>query len=286
MLLKSHFITILDALVASNRYGAEVSADYPSGAEIRQFKKELAAERTRRNNSKCYQKRKADNAQLMADTYIFCSPDEREGPEVEILPDSACILFWNIHGLNSNKITQICDFISHFDIVCLTETWVLEENQRKFEALLPEKFQCRIVSIYRTPGKVDLITTQLEAVVRDKLRVIVGGDFNARVGHHGSAVANGVRPTRDPFSNGKGKALAAFWKGAGLQLLNGNVDGDLHGELTYMPFRSSKAESRPRNSSTIDYVWAKNLAGKSLTILRPPDILKIDHSALSVAINM
>ena len=66
--------------------------------------------------------------------------------------------------------------------------------------------------------------------INDEDYVIVGGDFNARVGKKGGRVSNtgdnGKRKSKDKNENKKGKQLLKLVEERGWEILNGNRIGD------------------------------------------------------------
>lgn len=140
-----------------------------------------------------------------------------------------------------------------------------------------------IVSIYRTRGNVKAFAAKLEGVIMSKARVILGGDCNVRIGHHGAAVADVHRPNCDPVSNPDEVTLARFLQHANLRLLNGQVHGDLSGQITRRSFPSIKV-GQTKKASTIDYVCVRGKSVQSMLVWQPPSSFKVDHSALAVFI--
>lgn len=67
------------------KYGAQVPPDYPSGALILKFTRDIGAERTRRNNAKAYRKRKAEHAKLTEETPLMSDHSPLEESYLERL---------------------------------------------------------------------------------------------------------------------------------------------------------------------------------------------------------
>lgn len=83
------------------------------------------------------------------------------------------------------------------------------------------------------------------------MRVLIGGDFNARTGEKEGGVGNKegegqeMRKSRDKVINGEGRKLCSFLDELGWGILNGNMEGDEKGKWTF---------TRGRGGSIIDYV--------------------------------
>lgn len=109
----------------------------------------------------------------------------------------------------------------------------------------------KIVSIYSTGMK--NLRKELEQKIDEigEERVLIGGDFNARIGERGSTVQEleneRKRPTKDKTVNSEGKLLIDLMEERGWDTLNGNKMGDENGEYTYV---------RGNVATTIDYAMA------------------------------
>lgn len=68
-------------------------------------------------------------------------------------------------------------------------------------------------------------------------KIIVGGDWNARIGSEGSIFNDNdkiIRRSKDKICNTEGKELLKFIDERGWVILNGNVDNDLEGDWTFI----------------------------------------------------
>lgn len=70
-------------------------------------------------------------------------------------------------------------------------------------------------------------------------------DWNAKIGEMGLRTENNEmkqnqRPTMDPTINEEGKRMLKLMDDMGLTILNGNVEGDLAGAITYIGYRSNQ----------------------------------------------
>lgn len=92
---------------------------------------------------------------------------------------------------------------------------------------------------------------ELDKIIEEKEveKLIIGGDFNARIGQEGSDFRieekHGVRRSKGKVKNTEGKLLLEIVEEREWNILNGNTEGDEKGEYTYRG---------PRWSTVIDYI--------------------------------
>ncbi|XP_077280504.1 uncharacterized protein LOC143907534 [Temnothorax americanus] len=112
----------------------------------------------------------------------------------------------------------------------------------------------RVVGVYINKDmdrKLEDLKEWVEEIERG-VRVLIGGDFNARTGKEGGFVeegeeemGEGERRSKDGKVNGEGKKLCRFLGERGWAIFNGGIRGDEEGEWTY---------TGGRGESVIDYV--------------------------------
>lgn len=99
---------------------------------------------------------------------------------------------------------------------------------------------------------------------RDNL--LIGGDFNARIGKEGGIIntTDGSvykRNSKDTVINAEGERLIKFVEDNGWTILNGNMTGDEEGQWTYIG---------PNRESVIDYgVVNEKARGKNKKLQSP-----------------
>ncbi|XP_029176468.1 cilia- and flagella-associated protein 251-like [Nylanderia fulva] len=110
----------------------------------------------------------------------------------------------------------------------------------------------------------------------DRVRTIIGGDFNARTGNLGGGIVMGEdegeegkgRKSKDTKVNGEGRRLVEKLKERGWAIMNGGVTGDEEGGWTYMG---------PKGRSVIDYVIGNEKVREEITKLEIGDRVDSDH---------
>ena len=131
----------------------------------------------------------------------------------------------------------------------------------------------QIVGVYNTEG-VNSMKKEIECQwLENPNRTMIIGDWNARVGELGS-IDSHKRFTKDITTNAEGKRWVEFIQKMGMDLLNGNMEGDWEGEFTH---------DGPYNSSVIDYAAASIELMNELKTFNIHQILESDHHPLIVS---
>ncbi|OXU17460.1 hypothetical protein TSAR_011309 [Trichomalopsis sarcophagae] len=151
------------------------------------------------------------------------------------------IIFWNIAGI-WNKDKEVWKFVKKGDFISLSETWLEDKDWKKVENKLPTEFYWRAIPAKREAKK---------GRARDE-NVIIGGDFNIRIGKEGSLVGSANnefemdrRSSKDSIVNNGSKNLTDFCNKRNWSILNGNFVGDEEGNYTFIG---------ARGSTVIDYI--------------------------------
>ncbi len=116
----------------------------------------------------------------------------------------------------------------------------------------------RIMTVYsqnvkKTSRDLDEINYEID----EKYCLVVGGDFNARIGNKGAEWEwdkekdEGKSKSKDRTENKEGKKLLELVEEKGWKILNGNTEGDKEGEYTYIG---------GQGRSVIDYVICNEIA--------------------------
>lgn len=108
-------------------------------------------------------------------------------------------------------------------------------------------------------------------------KLIIGGDFNARIGQEGSIFQiekkNAQRKSKDKVKNKEGEILLELTEGKGWDILNGNTEGDEEGEFTYVS---------QRGNSVIDYVLTNVDAREEIWNFKIEERVESDHMPVVV----
>ena len=114
------------------------------------------------------------------------------------------------------------------------------------------------------------------------VRVMIGGDFNARTGEEGGWVMGGdeeegggcgSRRSKDKEVNGDGRRLCGFIEERGWSILNGGIEGDEQGEWTF---------TGGKTSTVIDYVIGNEDTWEKVERLKVEERVDSDHQPLVV----
>lgn len=131
---------------------------------------------------------------------------------------------------------------------------VNEELKREEEGVLGREVELegrrwKIYTVYTGDiGKTKMAINERIAERQDGC-VIVGGDFNARIGDWDGWMMDEEggtekRRSKDKVTSGQGKLLCDWMRERGWYILNGNTKGDENGKFTYVG---------PRGATVIDY---------------------------------
>ncbi|XP_020289886.1 uncharacterized protein LOC109857707, partial [Pseudomyrmex gracilis] len=104
----------------------------------------------------------------------------------------------------------------------------------------------------------------------EKERLIVGGDFNIRIGNLGGDEGEGgvERKSKDKMIGNGGRKFIDSMIENGLNVLNGRTNGDWDGEFTYVG---------ARGSTVIDYVFVNELIVDKVTEFKVEERVDSDH---------
>ena len=58
---------------------------------------------------------------------------------------NVCIIGWNISGITSKEI-EFYDYISKFDIICLSETWLKKKDENIILRKLDNKYKWEFIA--------------------------------------------------------------------------------------------------------------------------------------------
>lgn len=145
------------------------------------------------------------------------------------------------------------------------------------------KDEWRILTLYNRGGsktKLKEIEEKL-LIERTEEPIMVGGDFNARIGERGGERGweiNGEEETRgamDKTKNKEGEEMLEWMEEKGWSVLNGNKEGDESGKWTYY-----KGENR----STIDYAVVNEQAWEQIIKFEVGERIESDHQPIIVEI--
>src|SRR5436190_10590343 len=117
------------------------------------------------------------------------------------------------------------------------------------------------------------------------VRIIIGGDFNARTGREGGRVGMGrveeerkkerKRKSKDEVINGEGRKLVSYIEEMGWSIFNGDMRGDEEGEWTF---------TGGRGNTVIDYVIGNEECREKVKRLRVGDRIDSDHHPIEMEI--
>lgn len=108
----------------------------------------------------------------------------------------------------------------------------------------------RIITVYSKEMKETKKTIEEVVEGGSAERLIIGGDFNAKIGEEGMLCCEDERReeprrSKDKVKNAEGSKLLEMIEENGWEILNGNTEGDEEGELTFIG---------GKGNSVIDYV--------------------------------
>lgn len=118
----------------------------------------------------------------------------------------------------------------------------------------------------------------------EEANLIVGGDFNIRLGEEGGLVDSGEkekygkkRASKDKVVGNGGNRMLEFLSNKGWTIANGNIEGDEEGEFTYIG---------ARGSTVIDYVIFNERASEKVKSFRVEERIESDHAPISVELDV
>ncbi|KAI4475724.1 hypothetical protein M0802_015053 [Mischocyttarus mexicanus] len=141
-----------------------------------------------------------------------------------------------------------------------------------------------IIAVYNNVGIGKIGKELREVILREagkKEDIVIVGDFNARIGSELAVSADDLeargydaRRSQDTVLNAEGKRLLSLCEDLGLKVLNGRIEGDREGKVTFV---GGGEECR---GSVIDYVLVVDRGGEEVRKLEVIDRIESDHLPL------
>jgi len=141
----------------------------------------------------------------------------------------------------------------------------------------------KIISIYNRMGKKSQLEAMEEEIERSGWeKLIIGGDFNARIAERGSIAwyeeeEEEKRKSRDKVINKQGRDLLEKVEELGLGILNGNKRGDEEGELTFVG---------KLGTSVIDYAICNAETWEEIENMKIADRTESDHRPIELTLEV
>lgn len=160
----------------------------------------------------------------------------------------------------------------------LIEKW--EDRERccnGIEIKVNEDTYC-LTNVYNQKGIQHIKPIIVERLERNmNKKCIIVGDWNARIGNLGSSDAENDdgRPSKDTEVNAEGRSLIELFEDIGLNILNGNKQGDWQGQITHVGYRSQ---------SVIDYGATNQQAWEDITKFEIGNQQLSDHFPLEITL--
>lgn len=137
----------------------------------------------------------------------------------------------------------------------------------------------KVVTVYNRNGSAETLA-QLDELIDEESegRLIMGGDWNARIGEEGSVEEDGEdrkRSSKDKVLNREGRLLITLTQKRGWYILNGNTEGDVDGELTYVGHQGT---------SVIDYILVNDDARQHVMKMKVDERCESDHMPITLEI--
>lgn len=140
----------------------------------------------------------------------------------------------------------------------------------------------RIISIYsremeKTKKKLEKMLSET-----DSRKIIIGGDWNARIGEDGTdnwgeEEDGRRRRSKDKVKNEEGKKMMEMVEENGWCILNRNTEGDKEGEWTYLG---------PRDSSVIDYAVVSAITKRDIIEFKVEERIESVHMPIRIEVEM
>jgi len=140
----------------------------------------------------------------------------------------------------------------------------------------------RIIGVYVDEG-IEELKKKLESWLDrtgEGWKILLGGDFNARVGKEGGGVEGEggerqERKAKDEVINGEGRRLVEWVEEMGWGIMNGSMKGDEEGEFTF---------TGGRGNTTIDLVIGDVEVRESIEYMEIGDRIDSDHHPVEVEV--
>ncbi|CAK9799089.1 Transposon TX1 uncharacterized 149 kDa protein [Anthophora plagiata] len=160
-----------------------------------------------------------------------------------------------------------------------------DEKERGEEGIIARKIWLgkdawKVVGVYVNKDlerKLGMLREWMEEKERG-VRIIIGGDFNARTGSQGGRIQKEgegeeeTRRSKDKKVNGEGKRLCEFLGDMGWEIMNGDTEGDEEGEFTYIG----------NGESVIDYVIGNEETREKVERVEVEGRVESDHQPVVV----
>ncbi|XP_058810337.1 uncharacterized protein LOC131675385 [Phymastichus coffea] len=161
-----------------------------------------------------------------------------------------------------------------------TRTIEIEEGLVKTEIISAEE-SFTFWSVYNSKNTEKIMEKLEEIEVNEEGKIIIGGDFNIRIGEKGRhIVLSGkedyiYRKSKDKKCSNNWEKIVDLCEGKGWKILNGNTQGDRDGEFTYIG---------DNGVSVIDYVMVNDELWDEDLEFRIEDSIDSDHAPLVLEI--
>ena len=149
--------------------------------------------------------------------------------------------------------------------------------------LMNKKDRCRFLVTYMREDRLEDWREIQRLAEDDRISIVVGGDFNARIGEEEGWTEEevvggwkedrlqGRRKARDKVVNREGEEMLEEIKHGGFYVLNGSVEGDEEGDFTYIG---------PRGRTTLDYVLVNEHGKQTVERMEIGSRIDSDHMPL------
>lgn len=138
-----------------------------------------------------------------------------------------------------------------------------------------------IISVYNS-GEILKLEKEIRRTMEERREeyVIIGGDFNIRIGEEGGVDEAGGdlgRKSKDKIIGNGGRRLMELVGETGGYILNGTAKGDKEGEFTYIG---------PRGSTVIDYVIVNETCNEFVQEFKVVERIDSDHLPLVLELDV